>query len=269
MIRKYLPPVVGALVLFSVSVIAIGAEKSATPSPTSIVVLGRNVTLQHVTGCPKHTATPKELSKYLNQYDVQTERDFYSTAYKYSKIDPGDGYPGGDLEKNWQDRAQKEVVESGFGGAYKSGVEIDPISWVSFTGDGICGFSSFQSLVGMKASVGRWFLFRGLKKKGYQLVMSDAGDQGGAYGQGFISLTVSSESFPIIVYLGGGSGGVFQWNKSIKGFNVCPKTSDVDEMPAFKIYTKTAIAPKDSFLGKLCSSPEARAKLVQFLGGAN
>lgn len=269
MIRKYLISTVVALVCLINAASAEDADKITKISQPGIILFGHELTRQQARGCPERPETSKELSKYLNQYDVQTERDFYSTAYKYSKIDSSDGYPGGDLEKNWQDRAQKEVVESGFGGAYKSGVEIDPISWVSFTGDGICGFSSFQSLVGMKASVGRWFLFRGLKKKGYQLVMSDAGDQGGAYGQGFISLTVSSESFPIIVYLGGGSGSVFQWNKSIKGFNICPKTSGVDEMPAFKIYTKTAIAPKDSFLGKLCASPEARAKLVKFLSGAN
>lgn len=264
MIKNNLTSSLVMLLFFNYSALAGQSEKIAKVSPQSIAILGHTVIQKPETGCPKQPATTKNLAQYLKQYDVAVEKNFYSTSYKYSPVDPSDGYPSGDLDKNWKTKAKKEVVEAGFGEAYRQGEEINPIKWMNFTGDGFCDFSAFQSLVGIRASVGRWFLFHELKNRNYQLVMSDAGDQGGAYSQAFSQITINGEIYPIVIFISS-KNEYFQWNPDIQGFNKCPPNTYPDKPDAFKIYTKTSIAPKDSFLGKLCASPDAQEKLDSFL----
>lgn len=257
-----------ALALFSMSSVSRAQDEAPAPS---LHILGETVMVpKEPQGCSKIKIRMDEIKKYLHQYDIGVEKDFFSMAYVFSPMDD-DGYPSGKLIKNWKKLALDSVVDNGFGDAGNN--DVSAIKWMNFSGKGKCDFSSWQSDVGngshgMGPSVGRFFLFREIANKDFQLVISQAEDQGAAYGQAFSQLVVSGETYPVVVF-SGAKKEYFQWNKSIKGFNVCPKTSDLDEMPAFKIYTKTAIAPKDSFLGKLCASPEARARLVRFLGEAN
>ena len=275
MIRQYLVSSVLALVCFTTGACAENTTKTAESPPSHIVVLGRTVTQQQIVECPQRPTNAKALAKYIRQYDVSVEKDFLSTAYKYSPLkkflDEDSERPTGILAKNWTKQALDEVMGAGFGTAYKLGVEVDPIRWTDFTGDGVCDFSAFQSLVGMRASVGRTFLFRGLKNDGYQLVMSQADDDSGAYGQKFFAVDVSEEKFPLIFFTQFGTADVadpnlfFQWNPSIQGFNTCPRKTYSSLPAAFKIYVKTAIAQKDSLLGKLCASPQDRAVIGKFI----
>lgn len=257
MIRKFVLFTLLAVAWAVVPASVVRAENTVTSLPRSIEVLGRTVTLRHAAKCPEQPTSVKELAKYLKQYDVTLEKDFLHTGWKHSPVrtDPEAGddreRPTWVLNKNWAQRELNDVIREGFSGRYVLGEERDPIRWMDFTGDGVCDFAAFQSLVGGKTAVGRYFLFRGLKTMGYQLVMSQANDGTGAYGQAFIPLDVSGERFPIIINASDLVAPVFQWNASINGFNVCPQKPHGPS--GFKSYVKTAIAPKDSFLDKLCA----------------
>jgi len=274
-IRKYLPLVFGTMVLFGVSVLAKGDDNIATSSPENIVVLDRNITMQRVTDCPKRAATPKKLAKYLAQYDVKLEKEFAYTQIFFFGLDEDGGIGSGALPRNWEKDLLEVITSQGFDTPVSLGEIGNPFEWMRFSGSGTCDFSGYQSWVSGTVAIqqiSRHFLFNEERSGKYKLVLSYAQDQATADSPKMVTvLDVSGESYPLVI-AADAVGRYLQWNPSIKGFNSCQRIKpkgimDEDDGSAIKVYVNTAIAPKDSFLGKLCASPEARAKLDQFLDG--
>jgi hypothetical protein len=224
--------------LIALSLIATASVTAQTALPE--LKIGRDrltLDLQHP--CPRPRPSAETLSKYLVQYDPA-------------------GEAGLSPEENPKPYTKRElrfikegIVEEGF-------IRIDgdkhAITWMDFDGDGICDFTGSSGTVGGKASIARYFLFRGLANGRYKLVHSYLEwVPSDLIAVPYIPIRVSGERLPILVNTDR-DGSFMQWDPAKKKFVSCDTLLEtVSKGKANKPSKSTPVKPQsDLALARLC-----------------
>lgn len=226
--------------LVAVSLIAAAPVTAQTAIPE--LKIGRDrltLDLQHP--CPQPRPGADTLAKYLIQYDPSGEAGLGPEAYTKP-------YTKRELK-----RIKEGIAEEGF---IRLAADTYAITWMDFDGDGICDFAGSSGTVGGKASIARYFLFRGLANGRYKLVDSYLEwVPSDLIAMPYIPIRVSGERLPILAIANW--GGLIQWQPATRKFVSCESLG----LATWQIMSKKAVKPPkksdtnplpDTALSRLC-----------------